>query len=82
MVGVADGMLLPAILAVRAEHTRPAERGAVFTTAASVKIAAGAAGAGAAGALLTATGASAALLAAAGLHLAGALLSVRYRSVS
>jgi hypothetical protein len=82
MVGVADGMLLPAILAVRAEHTRPAERGAVFTTAASVKIAAGAAGAGAAGVLLTATGASAALLAAAGLHLAGALLCVRYRSAS
>jgi predicted MFS family arabinose efflux permease len=82
IVGLVDGMLLPAILAVRAAHTRPAERGAVFTTAASVKIAAGAAGTGAGGVLLTATGASTALLAAAGLHLAGALLCVRYRSAS
>jgi MFS family permease len=80
--GLADGMLLPAVLAGRTEHSRPAERGAVFTTAASIKIAAGSAGAGAGGALLTAAGASVALLAAAGLHVLGALLCVRYRSAS
>jgi MFS family permease len=72
--GLADGVLLPAILAVRAEHSREEERGAVFTTAASVKIAAGAAGAAIGGALVATTGVAAALAAAAALHAAGALI--------
>jgi hypothetical protein len=54
----------------------------VFTTAASVKVAAGAAGAGLGGLLLTATGAATALLAAAALHVLGALVCLRYRSAS
>jgi predicted MFS family arabinose efflux permease len=82
VVGLADGMLLPAILAVRTQHSRPHERGAVFTTAASVKVAAGAAGTGIGGALIGATGADTALLVAAGAHVAGALLCLRYRSAS
>jgi MFS family permease len=80
--GVADGVLLPAILAVRAEHSREEERGAVFTTAASIKIAAGAAGAAIGGALIAATGVAAALAAAAALHAAGALICLRPRSPS
>src|SRR5215218_6477691 len=68
VVGLADGMLFPAMLAVLTRHSRTEERGAVFTTAASFKIAAGALGAGAGGALITATGATTALLVAAGLH--------------
>jgi MFS family permease len=82
LAGLADGALLPAILAVRTEHSRAEERGAVFTTAASIKVAAGAAGAGLGGALAGTTGAATALLVAAGLHVAGALLCVRYRSAS
>jgi predicted MFS family arabinose efflux permease len=82
LAGLADGTLLPAILAVRAEHSRPEERGAVFTTAASVKVAAGATGAGLGGFLLTATGAATALLVAAALHGLGALVCLRYRSAS
>jgi predicted MFS family arabinose efflux permease len=80
VAGVADGMLFPAMLAVRTRHSRTEERGAVFTTAASLKIAAGALGAGAGGALMTATGAATALLVAAGLHVAGALLCYRAAS--
>jgi MFS family permease len=81
--GLADGVLLPAVLAVRAEHSRPEERGAVFTTAASMKIAAGAGGAAIGGALAGATGAATALVAAAALHAAGALLlCLSYRSAS
>jgi MFS family permease len=82
LAGVADGTLLPAVLVVRTEHSSPEERGAVFMTAASVKVAAGAAGTAAGGVLVTATGAGTALLAAAGLHLAGALLCLRYRAAS
>jgi MFS family permease len=82
IVGLADGTLLPAILAVRTEHSRPPERGAVFTTAASIKVAAGAAGAGIGGALVGGIGAGTALLVAAGAHVAGALLCLRYRSAS
>jgi predicted MFS family arabinose efflux permease len=76
VAGVADGVLLPAVLAVRAAHTRPGEREAVFTTAASLKIAVGAAGAGLGGLLLAATGPDAALAAAAALHAAGALVAL------
>jgi MFS family permease len=72
LAGVADGVLLPAVLAVRAGHSPPQERGAVFTTAASLKVGAGAAGAGLGGLLVTAAGATTALLAAAALQLAGA----------
>jgi predicted MFS family arabinose efflux permease len=82
LAGLADGALLPAILAVRTAHSRPEERGAVFTTAASVKVAAGAAGAGLGGLVLSATGAATALLVAAGLHALGALVCLRYRSAS
>jgi predicted MFS family arabinose efflux permease len=82
LAGLADGILLPAILVVRAEHSSPEERGAVFMTAASLKIGAGAAGAAAAGVLVTASGAGTALLAAAGLHGAGALLCLRHRAAS
>jgi hypothetical protein len=82
VVGLADGTLLPAILAVRTQHSRPHERGAVFMTAASIKVGAGAAGAGLGGALVAVAGAGPALLAAAGLHAAGALLCVRYRAAS
>ena len=71
--GLADGMLLPAILAVRTAHSRPDERGAVFTTAASAKVAAGACGAAVGGLLIAAAGAAPALLAAAALHVLGAL---------
>jgi hypothetical protein len=72
LAGIADGVLLPATLAVRAGQSRPDERGAVFTTAASLKIAAGAAGAALGGLLAAAAGATAALLAVAALQLAGA----------
>ena len=82
VAGLADGTLLPAILAVRTAHSRPDERGAVFTTAASVKVAAGATGAALGGVLVTATGAATALLVAAALHVAGALVCLRYRSAS
>jgi MFS family permease len=82
VVGLADGTLLPATLAVRTEHSRSHERGAVFTTAASIKVAAGAVGAGIGGALIGATGAGTTLLVAAGAHVAGALLCLRYRSAS
>jgi MFS family permease len=82
LAGLADGMLLPAILAVRTAHSGPEERGAVFTTAASVKVAAGAAGAGLGGLLASATGAATALLVAAALHVLGALVCLRYRSAS
>jgi hypothetical protein len=54
----------------------------VFTTAASVKVAAGAAGAGLGGILISATGAGTGILAAAGLHVLGALICLRYRSAS
>jgi hypothetical protein len=82
LAGVADGLLLPAILAVRTAYSRADERGAVFTTAASVKVAAGAAGAGLGGVLIGATGAATALLVAAGLHVLGAAVCLRYRSAS
>jgi MFS family permease len=72
LAGVADGVLLPAILSVRARHSRPHERGAVFTTAASLKVGAGAAGAALGGLLVTAAGATIALLAVAALQFAGA----------
>jgi len=74
LAGLADGALLPAVLAVRSEQSRPDERGAVFTTAASIKVGAGAAGAALGGVLATVTGAGVALLAAAALHVAGALI--------
>jgi MFS family permease len=74
LAGVADGVLLPAILAVRAGHSRRHERGAVFTTAASLKVGAGAVGAALGGLLVTATGAMSALLAVAALQLAGAAI--------
>jgi MFS family permease len=82
LAGLADGTLLPAILAVRSEQSRPAERGAVFTTAASIKIGAGATGAALGGVFATATGAGTALLAAAALHLAGALICLGYGEAS
>jgi MFS family permease len=78
LAGVADGVLLPAILAVRAAHSRPEERGAVFTTAASLKIAAGAAGAALGGLLVTTAGATSALLAVAALQLAGAAVCAAF----
>jgi hypothetical protein len=70
--GLCDGVLFPSVLAVRTQHTAPGERGAVFTTAASLKIGAGAAGAALAGVTIAAEGATTALLGAAGLHVAGA----------
>ena len=79
VVGLADGTLLPAILAVRTEHSGPHERGAVFTTAASAKVVAGACGAAGGGLLIAGAGAGTALLAAAALHVLGALLCVRAR---
>jgi predicted MFS family arabinose efflux permease len=82
LVGLFDGTLLPAILAVRSEHSNPDERGTVFTTAASVKVAAGATGAALGGVVASATGASAALLLAAALHVAGALICLGYRDPS
>lgn len=51
VAGVADGPQLAAIFAVRHRETPPRLRGQVFTTAASLKITAGAAGAAVAGSL-------------------------------
>jgi sugar phosphate permease len=82
VVGIADGTLLPAILLVRTAHSRPGERGAVFTTAASIKVGAGATGAALGGALIGAAGAGTALGAAAALQVAGALLCLGYRAAS
>jgi predicted MFS family arabinose efflux permease len=82
VVGIADGTLLPAILLVRSAYSRPDERGAVFTTAASIKVGAGAAGAALGGALIGAAGAATALVVAAVLQVAGALLCLGYRDAS
>jgi hypothetical protein len=70
--GLCDGVLFPSVLAVRTLHTEPGERGAVFTTAASLKVGVGAAGAGLAGVTIASEGAATALLGVAGLHVAGA----------
>ena len=82
LTGFADGLLLPAILAVRTRHSPAAERGAVFMTAASLKVAAGAAGAGLGGLVVATAGAGPALLAAAGLHVAGAVVCLPQRGSS
>jgi MFS family permease len=80
LIGAADGVLLPALLAVRVRHSRTHERAAVFTTAASLNVAAGAAGAAIGGVLAGAAGADAALLAAATMHVLGALVCLGYRA--
>ena len=82
LAGLADGALLPAILAVRTAHSRPEERGAVFTTAASVKVAAGAAGRERRRSPALGNDAATGLLVAAGLHVLGALVCLGYRSPS
>jgi hypothetical protein len=79
LAGVADGVLFPALLAVRTARSRREERGAVFTTAASVKIGAAAGGAALGGLLVTEAGATAALLAVAALQLAGAVVCAAAR---
>jgi MFS family permease len=79
LAGVADGVLFPALLAVRTARSRREERGAVFTTAASVKIGAAAGGAALGGLLVTEAGATAALLAVAALQLAGAAVCAAAR---
>jgi MFS family permease len=51
LTGLADGPQLAAVFAVRQREARPRLRGQIFTTAASLKISAGALGAALAGAL-------------------------------
>jgi MFS family permease len=57
LFGIGDGVLLPAVLAVRSRDAPPALTASVFTTAASLKTAAGALGAAIAGLALTVLGA-------------------------
>jgi hypothetical protein len=72
--GVADGVLISAVFAVRTRHADEGMRSTVFTTAASLKIAAASLGAAAGGLIVAAAGAAAALLVTAAVQLVAALL--------
>jgi hypothetical protein len=76
LFGLGDGVLLPAVLAVRSRDAPPALTASVFTTAASLKTAAGAFGAAIAGLALTVLGGHGLFYALAATQLLAAVIAV------